>query len=375
MSKIVEPIVEKTLIFGAGGGYDIYSCVPWFVNLSKSEQDNCMLANYTFTDDIYWYATESQSLTQEQMYSDYFVKIDETTKVTKKNKDYFPELHLSIFLNKPVFAVRMLPCPTLFFALDEFVQEHNIKRIILVDGGVDLCLFGNETMFGSPAEDSQTFLACHEVSVRRGLSFTLVCCALGVDAVSIDQFKQNWAALDQKVTQVIPMTETNCNFKEFKRLLDDSKSESIIQCSLLAAMEGHRGIYVNPRLRQKIDNESCMPDLTDETLLLWKTDGFEFFKKSPFYKSLVEQWRPMWPQQSCALSVQQSCAKREQQSCATQERYKQPEKDWMVWSEFIHKSLVFGRICHVLPYDISELIFKMMPVFDDTNTSDDENDE
>lgn len=307
--RVVEPIVQKTVILGAGGGYDIYSCIPWYLRLSPQEQNLCILANYSFSDDIYRYDAKDE----------YIVEITDKTPLTKKNQDYFPEYQLSKFLRKPVYAVRLLPNPTLENGLLAFVIKHKIQRIILVDGGIDLCLFGNESSLGSPAEDSQTFLACLNVSLSHNIPFTIIGCAFGVDSVSTDTFQCNWSLLDNNTSEIINMTRHNCDFDTYKQLLDESKSESIIQCSLLAAMEGHRGVYVNPRLKHKIKPDSCMPDLTDKTLWLWKVDGFEYFHKSPFYQFLQAQ--KQHKMDAHAFFAQQ------------------PERNWLLWSEMIDNAI------------------------------------
>lgn len=49
---------KKTLVIGIGGGYDIYTCLPWFLTLSPNDQNNCLIANYTFTDDIDKYTSD-----------------------------------------------------------------------------------------------------------------------------------------------------------------------------------------------------------------------------------------------------------------------------------------------------------------------------
>jgi len=83
----------------------------------------------------------------------------------------------------------------------------------------------------------------------------------------------NWKTLDPKRSRVLVMISGACDVKQFDDLLTHAKSESIIQCSLLAAFHGHRGKYVNPRLRSKFEEYNCMPDLSNETLVLWECDG------------------------------------------------------------------------------------------------------
>lgn len=105
-------ITKKTLILGAGGGYDVYACMPWFLTLSQAEQDKCVLANYTFTDDVYRYDPSDE----------YVVPISSETKLTKKNDSYFSEYFLATFLLTCIIVIVLL------FRIESFSNDSTELR-------------------------------------------------------------------------------------------------------------------------------------------------------------------------------------------------------------------------------------------------------
>lgn len=281
MSLCPYDIYAKTLILGAGGGFDIYACLPWYLQLTKQQKDLCLLANYSFTDDLYKYETYS---------NEWIVEINEDTESTTKNVDYFPEKYLAKSLNKSIYAVRLIPNPLLEAELNKFVSKHQIKQIILVDGGVDSCLYGDELSIGSPLEDSQTIIACYRVSQHYQLPCKLMCCALHVDEVSVETFIKHWNAMVKQGSDChkIKLNKEIFPFDIYKEIVQAPKYASIIHESILASIEGHRGKYQNPRLfPERIDDQKYMPILHDDTACLWWLDIAEYVLYSLFYQQLI----------------------------------------------------------------------------------------
>ena len=266
-------ITEKTLVLGVGGGYDIYTALPWFLSLSDQEQHQCLLANYSFTDDLYKYAS-----TEKQ----YIIEVSPSTVRTEKNRNYFPEHHLATSLNRTIYAVRLVPCPLLTTVLQEFIEEHQIKRLLLFDGGTDSIIFGDEgQIYGSPLEDSQTILAAY----HSGLPCILITSALGIDDCNVDLYLKRAEEMTIHNFKVGP---TLTGWEDYRRIVQSSVPPSIIQESILAAGDGHRGIYVNPRLfPERISKEEDLPKILEGTnrFSLWELD--QLVERSPFYQRLL----------------------------------------------------------------------------------------
>ena len=261
----------KTLILGVGGGYDIYTCLPWFLSLTPEEQSLCLLANYSFTDDLYKYGDV------------HIVPVEPSTVRTEKNKSYFPEHHLAKSLNRTVYAIRLIPCPFLIEVLSAFVVQHQIQQIYMFDGGIDSVIFGNERPYGSPTEDSQTVLACSKLNIPCRLFVS----ALGVDDCDNSAYLKHWETFHNNKFELGPSL---CGWEQYSQIVRSSEPPSIIQESIIAAGNGNRGRYKNLRLYpSRIPHEEDMPVLLEETNILWEWNLNTLVQKSPFYQHLLEK--------------------------------------------------------------------------------------
>lgn len=274
-------INKKTLIVGMGGGYDIYSCLPWYLNLSDEEKNLCTLANYSFTDDLYRY---------EKYDNEWIVEINEKIKRTTKNKDYFPEHCLAISLQKPIYAIRLIPNPILETEIEKFIVKHDIRQIILVDGGVDAMIYGDEKEVGSPLEDTQMIISTTNLSKKHNIPCKLICNALYVDDVSPETFLQHWNDITKLSFECQKMElVADKHYVTYKKIVSDASPSTIIHESILAAIEGHRGKYNNPRLYpERIDNPNDMPFLCNETKILWCIDANQYVSFSQYYQNILQ---------------------------------------------------------------------------------------
>ena len=297
MSLCPYEIKEKTLVLGAGGGFDIYGCLYWYFSLTNEQKEFVVLANYTFTDDVYTYSTTEHR---------YIVPITSETKETKKNKSYFPELHLARSLHRTVYAVRMIANPLLFTELEAFILKNEIKSIILVDGGIDAMLFGDERPFGSPLEDSQTILAAHLIATKyKDIKCRLMCCGLYIDEVCPATFLKHWHKMASSRKVGMQCTDIKEIHPEAVQIIQTSGYASIMHESILAAVHGHRGRHLNPQLYpERISEPLEMPELYDETCKLWWLENVsEYIALSPFYQQLVKYM----DQSKGIASVQYTC--------------------------------------------------------------------
>lgn len=275
---------NKTLVIGIGGGYDIYTCLPWYLNLKPSDQDNCIIANYTFTDDIEPYTNPSDP---------YIASIGADCCRTNKNIDYFPEHHLAQHLNKTIYTFRLIPCPLLIDTVRSFIEKHNIKQIFLFDGGVDSIIFGNEgPVHGSPLEDSQMLLACTINAIILKIPCVLATSALSIDDCDIDCYLKHWEEMSKasgtlgrtKLSNALPF------WNIYKHIVQTAEPPSIIQESIIAAGDGRFGNYVNPRLYPcRIDDINDLPIIRDDTSYYWFWNPLMLSEISPFYQHLVKQ--------------------------------------------------------------------------------------
>jgi len=118
---------------------------------------------------------------------------------------YFPEQQLSQWFETvekervPVYTFIRSGVRQQTAAYEDLIQTLKLYTIVLVDGGTDSLMFGDEQGLGTPGED---MLSIASVNAARGVSCKLlVCLGFGVDShhgVSHGRFLENVAAMGKK---------------------------------------------------------------------------------------------------------------------------------------------------------------------------------
>jgi len=178
---------QRILVAGAGGGFDVMSGLPIAFALEALGK-KVFLANMTFT---YLGATEARQVGPGL----YEVRAD-----TRGDERYFPEKHLATWLSAhgrsdTVYAVEKggLACVRASYAA--LARELEVDAVVLVDGGTDILMRGDEAGLGTPVEDITSLLAADALDVPTKL---VACVGFGVDAfhgVCHAHFLENVAAL------------------------------------------------------------------------------------------------------------------------------------------------------------------------------------
>lgn len=182
---------KQILIAGAGGGFDIYAGLPLALSL-RHQGKEAHLANLSFTeltalplDD--WAAEDLAAVTPDSVLPG----------------DYFPERTLARWLElhgypSTVYAFPRTGVRPLRAAYRALIDLLEIDAIVLVDGGTDILMRGDEAGLGTPEEDMASVAALaplEDVPVR-----LVVSVGFGVDAyhgVNHVQVLENIAALER----------------------------------------------------------------------------------------------------------------------------------------------------------------------------------
>eukprot|EP01114_Cavostelium_apophysatum_P016510 TRINITY_DN4710_c0_g1_i1.p1 TRINITY_DN4710_c0_g1~~TRINITY_DN4710_c0_g1_i1.p1 ORF type:complete len:349 (+),score=25.80 TRINITY_DN4710_c0_g1_i1:42-1049(+) len=245
---------EGVLISGCGGGYDIYSGIPLYFALSKMGF-RVYLSNLTFA-----YFEGVDRNTAKEINKD-CLEITASSQMsgTSALNDYFPEKYLSMWFKDeckkevPVYMFSRTATIPLKAAYEALVKYLNVDTVLLVDGGTDSLMRGNEHRLGSPHEDVASIAAVDDLQVKKKL---LACIGFGIDhfhGVSHTLFLENVADIIKKggflgTFSVIKemeearMYQAACDYA-FKRM-----EISIVSGSILAAIEGKYGdVKLTPR--------------------------------------------------------------------------------------------------------------------------------
>jgi hypothetical protein len=231
---------QRILVAGAGGGFDVFTALPFFEAL-RSCDVTAHLASYSFS---------GQDNLEPARIGDHVFAVRSTT---PKARDYFPEKHLAEWWanqgrDLPVFAFRRTGVIQLVEGYAHLIRDLDLDTIILVDGGTDSLLTGDEMGLGTPEEDAVSLVAVHQLPIRNKLLLSL---GFGVDhfhGVSHGQVLHSMAALTASgaCLGAISLLREMSEVKAFDEALNYATERmphhpSIVNHSILAALRGEFG--------------------------------------------------------------------------------------------------------------------------------------
>jgi hypothetical protein len=231
---------STVLIAGAGGGFDVFCGLPIYFWLRSSGR-TVHLANLS---------SGALSFCDAEHPATALWEITSHTNADK----YFPEMHLANWLSQrfgetPVYAVEPSGARPVREAYEWLAEELQPDTIILVDGGTDSLMQGDEAGLATPEGDAVSLAAAQDLKgIERKL---LVCLGFGVDThhgVCHAHFLENVAALSRLEAYLgawslsheakeAKLYREACEFT-FVRL---PQQASIVNTSILAAVAGSFG--------------------------------------------------------------------------------------------------------------------------------------
>ncbi|WP_240480148.1 DUF1152 domain-containing protein [Enhygromyxa salina] len=233
---------KRVLLAGAGGGFDIFCGLPLYFALRRR---GCKvdLANLSFS---------RLPLDHEDPCPVYKV-----VPTTAGNPDYFPERGLSEwFANEhgedvPIWSFAKSGVQPLRRAYERVLGETGADAIVLIDGGTDSLMRGDECGLGTPAEDMSTIAAVHGLDSALAPIRLLVSVGFGVDSfhgVAHADVLEAIAAIDKAggYLGVFPLLRGMPEVQRYREACDYVCSAtpdrpSIVNLSILSAIDGEFG--------------------------------------------------------------------------------------------------------------------------------------
>ncbi len=241
---IFEALKESRsiLLAGAGGGFDIYCGIPLYFNL-KQQGKKVILANLSFT-----WLTET---TSEKVFPFCYKIRGGDSDLSGRN--YFPERYLKLWLglqgeNVDIYGFEKTGVQPLKEAYQYLIEQHDIDTVILVDGGTDSLMFGDEDGLGTPQEDICSMAAVYQSGIEKQY---LLSVGFGIDhfhGVSHFRFLENVAEI-AKEGGYLGMFQITKEMEEAEKYMEAVKfanekmigKESIVSNSIVSALEGEYG--------------------------------------------------------------------------------------------------------------------------------------
>ena len=249
--------VQTILLAGAGGGFDIYCGLPLYFAL-RAAGKQVHLANLSFAT---IYASTGRRIGPS---------VVEVTAATLGPEQYFPEMSLAQWLASqgildPIYCIDRTGAKPTADAYQFLAERLRPDAVILIDGGTDSLMRGDEPMLGTPQEDIASIAAVDALDVPTKL---LICLGFGVDTfhgVCHHYFLEAVAEITRAggflgAWSLTPdMPEVNLYQKAFDYAARKMPHQpSIVSGSILSAVEGQFGnfhstprtegsrLYINP---------------------------------------------------------------------------------------------------------------------------------
>lgn len=233
---------ESILLAGAGGGFDIFSAIPLYFNLKKQGK-KIILANFSFT----WL----EETTSEKVFPFcYKIRVGDSD---LSGRNYFPERILKTWLglqgeHVEIYGFERTGVIPLKEAYEYIIKKHEIDTVLLIDGGTDSLMFGDEDGLGTPQEDICSMAAVFLSGIKKQFLLSI---GFGIDhfhGVSHFRFLENVASI-AKEGGYLGMFQITKEMEEAKKYIEAVKfanekmpgKESIVSNSIVSALEGEYG--------------------------------------------------------------------------------------------------------------------------------------
>jgi hypothetical protein len=239
----LEP-ARRVLLAGAGGGFDLFSGLPLYHALRDAGKE-VVLANLSFT---------QLELAGGTRLTPALLAVDADSE-PPRFINYFPEGYLCRWFRQlgeevTIYCLARTGVLHLLDAYQLLVKKHEIDTVVLVDGGTDSLMRGDEFDLATPQEDIASIAAVDELSVERKL---LVCLGFGID-------HYHGICHAHFLEAVADLTRMGGYLGAFSLLTDMPEVEryrqaalavfnyqpnhpSIVCSSVISALEGHYGDY------------------------------------------------------------------------------------------------------------------------------------
>jgi hypothetical protein len=150
---------KRVLLAGCGGGYDVRGAVPLWHALRADHEVHFASLSLSYLNGL----DARQDTEVPNLY--------EVTEHAATQDAYCPEAHLAKFVGQPIWCFDKTGVRPLARAYRALIERLRIDHIMLVDGGIDAMLRGDELSLGTPSED----LASLAATTMQGFPVTLAC--------------------------------------------------------------------------------------------------------------------------------------------------------------------------------------------------------
>jgi len=249
------------MLCGAGGGYDIMTCLPLYYEMK--DEYNIILCNLSFTG----------KSNLDKLADDNHINrlIDGCYEVVCGNYaediDYFPEYKLANILNQSVYVMRNYETvKEICNFYDAVLRSYDeIEKIYLCDAGCDILFEGLETELGTPVEDWMHFKA---IMLNTKIKNKFVC-ALGMNSdcghgvienellARLNFLRENKIILSEEILDTSDKDDKNNKSRFYYDIvLKCTPKYSIVNSFILSALEGNYGQIIPKYVKSRMNKNN-----------------------------------------------------------------------------------------------------------------------
>ena len=180
-ARLADPAIRTVLLCGCGGGFDFVHSLALYPELQRLGK-TVIIGSYSFGD-------PAKIAGAEPVFSEDGAIAVRATANNVADAHYGPEVHVCSYLDsvypasRPhsvyAFYARAFTVPTLSKLYRDLIVAHSVDAIVIVDGGSDSLMVGDEEGLGDPIEDAVSVAAVASLSGLRAK--VLVVVGLGTD--------------------------------------------------------------------------------------------------------------------------------------------------------------------------------------------------
>jgi hypothetical protein len=293
LRRLADPSIKTVLLCGCGGGFDFVHSLTLYPELLRLGK-TVVLGSYSFGD-------PNKITGAADVFNEAGVIAKRATATCTPARHYGPEVHVCSFLDLryPLLAphfvyayyARSFTVPLLTRLYQQFIESHSIDAIVLVDGGSDSIMAGDEEGLGDPIEDA---VSVTTVALLGGLKArVLISIGLGTDRFNQVSDASSLRAIAELTrmggflgaVSLEPTGEGSCLYRDcLEHIYQRQGFRSVLAGTIASAVEGCFGCDEVPPVLQ--------PRVRPGQLFLWPLMavlwGFDI--ETVARRSLIAKW-------------------------------------------------------------------------------------
>ena len=292
LESLARPDIQTILLCGCGGGFDfVHSLVLYPILREWGKQ--IIIGSYSFGD------PNKISGPAPVIFAEGNVIAKRVTAHSRPDRFYCPEVHVCSFLDQhypntvPHFVyayyARAFAIPTLSHLYTQFISAHEVDAIVLVDGGSDALMVGDEDGLGDPVEDAVSVATVASLDDLK-LKFLL---NIGIgsdrfnnvsDAATLRAIAELTAAGGFRGAISLEQNHTGLQFYRdcIQHIYERQQFRSIISGMILGAVDGYFGDDVPSQLTNHVNSSDAY--IWPLMAMLWAFDVDTVARRSQMVK-------------------------------------------------------------------------------------------